>query len=128
MIFAPPAGAGSAKVNVIVVDSPPITLGSDNSNAVKASELSDPSTLSEWVEARAPNPLEPVEGLWACKPHAAANTKVVSAANPAPRVLNRAGRLSMFVQNIHETSHSPRRFRKSLKVRELPTYPEGETF
>jgi len=101
MIFVPPAGAGSAKVNVIVVDPPPITLGSENSNAAKASELSDPSALSDWVEASTPNPLEPVEGLCACKPHAAANTKVASAANPAPRVLNRAGRLSVFVRHIH---------------------------
>jgi len=107
MILAPPAGAGFPKVNVTVVDAPPTTPGSENSNAVKASELSGPVPLSGCVEARMPNPLGLFEGFCACKPHAAANTRVASAASPHP-VLKRAGRPSEFVRRIHETSHHGR--------------------
>src|SRR5208283_3745341 len=103
-ILAPAAGAGFARLNVIVVDSPPTTLASENLNAVRVCEFSPP-TLSDCPEGRIPNPLGLVEGFWAGALPAANDTRPARATSlVAPRHVKGSWPTPVALL-IHEISH-----------------------
>jgi hypothetical protein len=101
--MAPSAGAGFARLNVTVVDSPPTTLLSETFKAVRVTALC-PAALSDGAEDRIPNPFGLVEGLCTCAAQAASNIPETAASLIPPRFAD-IRRPAVFRLIMHHISH-----------------------